>query len=1004
MSGRIITLILFIAVILNTTDAADNSSEPDLSSDRIVLKNSIAYHFIKHVRSIETEVFITRRISISPLVEGIRKLSETKLKLNQFCNEIDGYFISGLRSPRSKNSPIKVGMGDDFIYFPELGDVTFEEAKRRCHNIGMQLPELYGESDRTALVRLLNFYGVSYTFAGIAYDVEVALQRFLETGLPWWQGIHNTSIGEGNKVNNIEEMSDDTHIRFVYTNKGHLQTIFEILSPMSERKVYDPHYRQRNKEFVLVSAPLICQSKTTAMYPNKTFRTGNRPSVFTYKFKRADNIYGAKRRRDVSPTQTNPEYAISQSLLPDSRINGPKGKSLVKRASFNSEGDLKARRLVTEDPKVKLSQEICLSIASHIGEIEVRSRNRLVKLLNLIDISINLNTTINKIRVTRESDNLSKVTMPREKRSPFGLFLLKNGIRSVWSLFGFIEKVRTNRRLNRLEKDVARLQAQSEKTNSMVDHLALMVSNHSIMIGQLQVTTEELSKQVAILTTKIDSLGNQLDLVTSVLQVEQAMNLLQSIVDRTRDAMSHGFDVLEQIVDKALMSETSAHLLPVDEIRRIQVDISIFSNSILDPEYKRMKSVIVTDPENPELLLAIINMASLSRRNYELVQLTPVPLYKNKEAIVPVLSHQSAVLDQQEGTFIVLDQQELNSCLKNEHCTSSGPEQRTNTIACGIPQFFDWNKNKCDFEPVLSNGIFLKRLGADGIVFSLKRPVTAQLFCLNVPGHTKALSGSGVLQLPPGCSLSITTAEGDITKIKSLPISQVMQARDLDLIVTGPSHIFHTRGLDDPLNTSNSFSRIIDEHLMGLGKQLDDTNDDVQHHKNIVLALGVILGVTLLIIIIMGALLYRYSSRFRTKVKVVKKELQGVGDKMMAIEREAAARARRDFTPPPIPPRNLNTYLYKLEAFERRVRDNDYIAVTEGNNIKANRSHSLYENTSEITKGRSRTLPKPKPRVLYPMLPCADLCEGEELNPRASYMMDRELSIDHKARAPRELP
>ena len=63
--------------------------------------------------------------------------------------------------------------------------------------------------------------------------------------------------------------------------------------------------------------------------------------------------------------------------------------------------------------------------------------------------------------------------------------------------------------------------------------------------------------------------------------------------------MNNGFEMLEDIISKAVMSETSARLLPVDQIIKVQTDLSVTSNSILDPEYKHMKSVILSDPQNP---------------------------------------------------------------------------------------------------------------------------------------------------------------------------------------------------------------------------------------------------------------------------------------------------------------------------------------------------------------------------------------------------------------------
>ena len=93
---RILTFLTAIALL-----KAINVTQPDTSADRIILKNSIAYHFVRNVKSIDAEVFITRRISISPLVEGITQLKEAQTKLEDFCHEIRGQF-TGLKSPQGK--------------------------------------------------------------------------------------------------------------------------------------------------------------------------------------------------------------------------------------------------------------------------------------------------------------------------------------------------------------------------------------------------------------------------------------------------------------------------------------------------------------------------------------------------------------------------------------------------------------------------------------------------------------------------------------------------------------------------------------------------------------------------------------------------------------------------------------------------------------------------------------------------------------------------------------
>lgn len=793
---RITILLLLSGLTVHTQE--ENVTEPDLNTDRVVMKNSIAYHFIKHVRNIEAEVLITRRISISPLVIGIQQMADTKITLQGFCD----------------------GIAD-------------------------------------AVLRAYN---------------------------------------------------------------GHIPKIPSKLK--RSVKEYDETLRKPMQK-------------------------------------------GHRRRR--SATTKKPGSAQIPIMI--------------------------------ADPTIQITQDICNSIAAQISEIETRSRERLTKVLNLVDISI----TINATNASREKRGINPVKMlgkMAKGKQSLGLFLLKTGVRSIWSLFGFVERIRTNRRLNRLEKDVSKLQVQQEKTSSMVDQLALVVTNHSILLGQLQVTTAKLTQQVNDLTDRVKSLDERLNMIRSMFQVTIAMSLLQSVVDRTRDAMDHGFYILEHIVDKALMSETSAHLLPAEQIRKVQVEVSLFSNAVLDPEYHRMKSVIVSDPENPEYLRAIISVAALSRRNYELVELIPVPLFKTNRAIRPSLSHKAVILNHEEGIFTGLDPREMVSCLRNEHCVTTGPELRTNVMACGMPQFFDWHTDKCEFEPILSSGIFLKRLGSDGIIFSLKDPVNAQLFCSTIPGQTRVLAGSGILQMPAGCKLIVTSANGEITRIKSPPDTQVVQAGDLDLIVTGPDRLLQTKGIDHLNNTSTILAKAISEHLVNIEKQIVVTNNDVSYHWSIVLSLSIILGVVCIIMIILMLLLYRYSGRFRKKVRTVRTELQGVGDRIVAFEREAAIRARRNDRPVVGPHDKFDSIIRDLDQMEHRAKLNDYLDLGEARS-PFNSKEDLNDFKNEgFLKYLDTSRPIPRARNIYPSVPPRSEIYSLTENYLARQADYEKLPLDKKSVAP----
>src|SRR5574343_812969 len=287
-----------------------------------------------------------------------------------------------------------------------------------------------------------------------------------------------------------------------------------------------------------------------------------------------------------------------------------------------------------------------------------------------------------------------------------------------------------------------------------------------------------------------------------------------------------------------------------------------------------MKSIIVSDPDQQNLtLLAIINMAAIARKSRDLIQLTPMPLYQGKITLRPILDYRAAILDQEAGTFTVVEPSELTGCL-NDYCVTSNPETNVATESCGIPQLQDRHIKICNFEEITSNGIFLKRMQLDGIVFNMREEVTAQIFC---DGRTSSeahkIKNSGIVNLPPGCSLSVTDHDGRISRIKSLPSSQMVELPPVDLIIAGPEEIFKQIG-PGRANETSGLTKIINAHLDSLNTQLSITNETVHSYRTYISILAGLLTLTIILCFIIGAFLYLYSTRFRNKVRIVRQEIR----------------------------------------------------------------------------------------------------------------------------------
>jgi uncharacterized coiled-coil protein SlyX len=520
-----------------------------------------------------------------------------------------------------------------------------------------------------------------------------------------------------------------------------------------------------------------------------------------------------------------------------------------------------------------------------------------------------------------------------------------NGVRSIWGLLGFIEKIRTNRRLNKLEEAV------SSQTET-VDKLSKEIAKHSIIINQLQVSTQDLHNKIQDLTNRVESLERRVSAVETELKIQQVLEIIDSLISRAEEALDYGFTKLENIIHMSLIGQTSAFLLPPEKLQEVQNQLNKDSTAIIDSDYKHMKSIIVSDPDKQHsVLLAVINVVALSRKSKELLKLIPMPLYQGSMTLQPKLDYTAVVLDQEAGTYTIVEPDELTSCL-NDHCVTSNPETNIAAQSCGVPQYFDRQIDICDFEEVVSEGVFLRRLQLDGIVFNVREEVSAQIFCANnAQSKAHKIKNSGIVNLPPGCIFSVTDKTGRIMKIKSLPVAQMIEFQPVDIIVAGPDQIFRQEGASHLLNGTSGLTKIINAHLSSLSAQLDNNSDTLHSQWKYVIILASLLGVTLALSLVIGGLLYRYSSRFRQKVISIKTELkEGLEQASQRLHLTDSKGIKPDSfilvpgqrSPPPIPPQSLKTLLHKLEKLEERILQSEAYL-----NLLDEKGEAVYHSTSD---------------------------------------------------------
>ncbi len=151
----------------------------------------------------------------------------------------------------------------------------------------------------------------------------------------------------------------------------------------------------------------------------------------------------------------------------------------------------------------------------------------------------------------------------------------------------------------------------------------------------------------------------------------------------TQGSMESGYEILKEIIHSTKLKQTSPLILPLDQIELVQNEISKVSTAIIDPDFSKMQSIVVSDPADPTKLLVVVNVAALGRRNLELVRMIPVPYFESGTAYEIILDYHTIVLDQNAHTFSILTEQEEYDCLFNRCYVGSSCRSRSR-VSCAV--------------------------------------------------------------------------------------------------------------------------------------------------------------------------------------------------------------------------------------------------------------------------------------------------------------------------------
>jgi len=199
-------------------------------------------------------------------------------------------------------------------------------------------------------------------------------------------------------------------------------------------------------------------------------------------------------------------------------------------------------------------------------------------------------------------------------------------------------------------------------------------------------------------------------------------------------------------------------------------------------------------------------------------------------------------------------------------CPRYGKSIYDNT--CGIPQYLDKNLEACAYEEIYDeNKAHLIAALPDGAFFSFKDTIDAQLFCTdnNLAGRIQKVSGTGVLQIPNGCTLSVTDLKGRNSKLKGPPLHNFIQAQEVVLVDKLPlSIIMESAGLANKSHTL--LDQMLEQHLGQMQNDLSITNMKLNVQRQAIMGV-IICSLAIIIILIVGAYIsFSFSSRVRGKI------------------------------------------------------------------------------------------------------------------------------------------
>ena len=284
--------------------------------DKLVIKNQIAYHFKKVVREVKQELFVSRRIDASLLFAGIQVLQKTEAEVRKLCESLPdkGQAMTVVNqqiiqqivttAPVVVTTPKTVApKKEPFVLISSPFYASFKEAKARCVAFGMQLPEVYSEDQKNALLDFMKKNAISQVFAGIEFDFADSIPRHISTQYPIWKTVYDEiyECHKGHKTQ-LHWLLDDGHAKYLYTSERRLCATWDTEgSPVQHGKFASHGFREHDKTLSQMMARIVCTPKwegTTDIDPPDQMNRGG----INVKARYSRSIKALiRRRRDAKP-------------------------------------------------------------------------------------------------------------------------------------------------------------------------------------------------------------------------------------------------------------------------------------------------------------------------------------------------------------------------------------------------------------------------------------------------------------------------------------------------------------------------------------------------------------------------------------------------------------------------------------------------------------------------------------------------------------------------------